>query len=1559
MPSSQKSSSIVSSVPITNIVFPEEFSQFKPDRHYLGRADSDIKPVRSIDFGIPQIITAAPTCYKRSPIASVKTPSVASARKTEIAAPKSPATNSRIISDSKIKCTLAKFAKPCEESVIFGAPPSHIGVCPTQVKTKFQLTEDPRKRFCLKNPKKMYFKPIPLDKEIVKIRGFVKNAENVNSESESPSSKSSICEVIDRLNPFGLDFQGTDYKLTYERDEQGIQNTIEYRKVRRYQQRRNLKIETVQNTEAELLAESIAVPKRFELDKSSSTNYKQMVQFTKALHDHRLATERLVRAEQKPKVLVRIKQEEEARKQRYRNLYLKKKKKTAEKQEKDLQAEKLAEAQKAYSLAKKDIDETVEGLGHNLTTKKMSPRRIPDRRKFPHNLTEAVIFRNSLKKSKRDIKNRAIVKQGFYESMGIPKKFPEVDLYISSDDASSQVLTEQSTDDEDDLNVGNDGDKFVLRGYRYRMGDEIRGKFSQKDATGKAGKVKGCITRSEWFDSLVNKNVRVPEPKKNEIQLFPQEYGVHYFEPSSAIREFKKKPLGRHYDRTIRKKLHIKKPKAIKVRKFNLIGYLYGSSKKDSSKSSIVNLNDGSPYVGTTEEYIKYKAQKEILDKKFRIRQRMRYMGIPYHQKIHRTDGDCVNSDSGDSEWIPEKNVVKTGFPETVDLRTRGNMPASETREATLRRDPKNPRDYHLLRIPSEQLNNFTQTQHKPVLKKLIPDKIIPQNVRKVKNTEYASKFEARHHHDHWNPTQHKNLNVRYIRKIVKPKPLNTKTDHSRNKNIPTFDKARPVDSDVEEKNFSLPILDIDGMIKQQQNASGDHSESRVKERTLPETKDKIFHSLEEDQFREFPGRDKFIEFIHEIKMQLDKRCGAAGDEPTNMEGHYLEELKEDLQSIESCLTSLSSSQCTNLSNDSGSFLIAENTKIPLDYLRKSLVPFEEMKRTRLQVVPIDPDKEEKSPFRTVPYAGQLKEQLAMAAPTDSFFTFNTRLQNGMRQRLEVKPIDRKTKLLGPRHGPKSIAQVATDLDELYIEDLKDTPPMRLVKWNSCRTLIKDALRKKFESMLIQGEIVRAKINDRRNEEYYNQMIKSKELFDKLFAKWEKKEYEAAMEVVNKVKPYYEATDVYRKEYQELSKQYTVLNMDIVYIENDWTRRTILQNFFYLMGNMEWRLEHDWIHRNEDGTMEGYRESIAKRKIVNIRPRDKDDAWAIKEFFDEVFLKNPHPIIINFTNVKEFMDGIDNLKSKTFVLLLELHYTLWVLAELEQRYHHFRQWCKIELESKKKFAENKCVNKYFVEERARKLTTQMEYFLGDPIEDTFGDKKLSKLKGICGEVYKDLVPIEDQMELSTLEQVATISNLLNNLIAEMEIIPTPLRLHVEKKQRRLLTYHRYMSRQAVFIERRIASEIIKVQRNLAPPFVKPKRVGKLPRSELKKVRKVRVKRAFSISQEAKFFFKAFHQECDARKTILEANLSMDLLEDFQKSIVPFHFDHFLILNGYQPKYDFETQIERRDGPETDRFQVKKLIPTVLQKFEQWQTDRTLQMIEDITRNPQVYQNVGI
>lgn len=983
------------------------------------------------------------------------------------------------------------------------------------------------------------------------------------------------------------------------------------------------------------------------------------------------------------------------------------------------------------------------------------------------------------------------------------------------------------------LKVGKVGSKFLLRG-QLPEGETSKPKEKGDNR---------CLSRDQWLRELTPKREKIKpdveiglrksfSPDDPNLILFQPQFGQRYAKPdTSAVREFRLKPLGRHYKRVLRKPIKFRKPHLrYTVKKFNLVGYRYGDPSK--ALKGLLSVNQGEKFQWkSVDEFIANKEREEqrhLLEKKLK---RLQLLGIPCRPPGRPIlERRCQHSETeSDRGWIPEKAVEgeenererERNLRQIMPLERRSNMPAPQYREPTLRQHPKRPRNYTEQRVPSEIFDQVVKTTTVPYMYKLPGDIVDRANANSSRRKTYTEFLESRHHHDHWNPTQSKYVDVHYQPEIVRPKIVEIKgksqepRNFGRSEENRKFVKAQPPCQEYVDKNLTMPEWDMEELRENFRKEHGGVGEAAPTQGTLKienrcHQKDFVFHSRDPRELEDlqYPGREEYLKFMQEIKQALGERDSQ--ESPLEfMQTPLLQEFQEDLKSIESCLSSLSSSQCTNLTNDSGSHLLLEGQeKIPLDFIRKSLVPFEELQRSRFQAEPIDVEREEQNPFRVLPFSGQRKAQLELSRPRDKFFTFNSRLKNGLRLRLQVAPKEeggKSEETLVGKGARKHKPMMATDIDENYINVVKNRPAVKMFNYKTSRLLIKDALRLKFESMLIQGQMVRTKIYDRLNEHHWVNMQQLKLLYDKLFDKWEKAEYDASMAVVYKVKAYYDETDSLKTELKNLERNQGSVTMDIVFTEAHWVRCTMLQNFHYLLGDHEWRLQHDWIHRitgepedseggsekeldNPEGSslqktssdsensleesesaiqLENYEQSILKRSKVNIRPRDKDDAWAIKSYYEEVYLPNKHPNLIVFPSAESFLQGLENLKSKTFVLLLEMHFTLAIHTELQNRVESFEEWCRQDLKEKREYVARKCSKLYFMQDRAAWLRSRVLMSLQRPIEESFNDVGFLKDYGLISEAWRRIVPSNvrgsnDQME--AVEMVAMMSDVVMELI---------------------------------------------------------------------------------------------------------------------------------------------------------------------------------------------------
>lgn len=145
-----------------------------------------------------------------------------------------------------------------------------------------------------------------------------------------------------------------------------------------------------------------------------------------------------------------------------------------------------------------------------------------------------------------------------------------------------------------------------------------------------------------------------------------------------------------------------------------------------------------------------------------------------------------------------------------------------------------------------------------------------------------------------------------------------------------------------------------------------------------------------------------------------------------------------------------------------------------------------------------------------------------------------------------------------------------------------------------------------------------------------------------------------------------------------------------------------------------------------------------------------------------------------------------------------------------------------------------------------------------------------------------------------------------------------------------------------------------LKKNMSKATVeKPRRVGKLPRSNLPKKPQKPKETKIKMPEKHKLFYNAF-TDISTEKIEFEDEETAEILNSIEDTCIPFHFDHFLKLHDYYPIYDFKTQIEERDGPEEKRFSYKDVLEDVAKNLKKWMELREKSIAEHISKTWYLY-----
>lgn len=464
-------------------------------------------------------------------------------------------------------------------------------------------------------------------------------------------------------------------------------------------------------------------------------------------------------------------------------------------------------------------------------------------------------------------------------------------------------------------------------------------------------------------------------------------------------------------------------------------------------------------------------------------------------------------------------------------------------------------------------------TEKVPLLRRPENDLVVPPNVSVIPKNDANKVFKVRRHHHHHDPVQHQRILVEYD--PIRPQDL--------------LSIAEPMNSDT--------CVDLDHYLDgcSLNRNSSQNFEVSVSDELKPETTSN-----------------------KEQKSYVDKE-------------QFLNELKTEVSSIKSCVSSLSSSVCTNFTYDSGSLLLVDDKAIPLHYIRKSSVPFENINRCRVEANIFEDSEKKQAPFYRVPFSGQLQEMRRLVNPSDTFHTMATRSRCGLRKRLEIDLLTENVERIMPKHKE---TQRVDEFERIRRKSFK----LKTFRMDY-RKFIRQKYTKKLTHLIFEKSI-----DDSHAIQNIEQCSRLSESY--LFNLTEKA-YQNYMKSFKELAHCLGNTTKLKDKLKAIKVQYTKVEEKILNTEKLFKENLICQKLHYLLKDDEWRESNDWLHRKEDNSLESIQVAIANKykKFVRIEAANNDSALDVKAFNENNYLNCPirsAPIYV-FENKKDFLHAINDL----------------------------------------------------------------------------------------------------------------------------------------------------------------------------------------------------------------------------------------------------------------------------------------------------------------------------
>lgn len=352
-----------------------------------------------------------------------------------------------------------------------------------------------------------------------------------------------------------------------------------------------------------------------------------------------------------------------------------------------------------------------------------------------------------------------------------------------------------------------------------------------------------------------------------------------------------------------------------------------------------------------------------------------------------------------------------------------------------------------------------------------------------------------------------------------------------------------------------------------------------------------------------------------------------------------------------------------------------------------------------------------------------------------------------IKDRLKVDVPQYDDELIGVKNK-KYLSQLATEWDEYYQKEIINRPRIRRFKPRTIMKQIVDSLRLKYESIYKREYLTEKSIIIEQEKFFTKQAEDFRDFCNTFFSNLTTTNYRQTMAKIQDLRPMYELNDELTAKLTKLQNKLIQLKTAIIRTEGKVREATILQNVSYLMKEPNWREKHDWIHKKSDGSIETIKESIERRMTTNLRKRDNDSVWEIKDFFESNIFNNRLPALVCFESPDAINDRIADFKVQLYLSLLKLDLSTWTLTNLKHAYTSYIKWSSDFIANRKKYVEARCARKYFQDACATNMKKDAVELINGQLVETISEKTLRTLEPLCNTLFVSVIPknIQEQIE---------------------------------------------------------------------------------------------------------------------------------------------------------------------------------------------------------------------
>ncbi|XP_053676366.1 uncharacterized protein LOC128726576 [Anopheles nili] len=402
------------------------------------------------------------------------------------------------------------------------------------------------------------------------------------------------------------------------------------------------------------------------------------------------------------------------------------------------------------------------------------------------------------------------------------------------------------------------------------------------------------------------------------------------------------------------------------------------------------------------------------------------------------------------------------------------------------------------------------------------------------------------------------------------------------------------------------------------------------------------------------------------------------------------------------------------------------------------------------------------------------------------YYTSLMRSRADIRQRLQVNGPEFEEEQIGA--GPKYYSRLATEWDGYYVHELRYRPRVRKFCPKTDILTMRDQRRKVFLKYFIEENLLQRRARQTLERQYARWIRNFCKRIRPLFKVWKEEAYSKLVTATNQEKEATDETARLQAALQDRRNRTDAITERILLLEERWTRVMQIRNYYYLLMDSQWRLENDFFHRAEDGSLLTVPESIQNCKTIFIRTEGNNIGTEIAQFY----LQQTFPALERLPgcepDVELLQRGLMLLNLRTIDLISKYNQKLMVFSKIDYHYKDVLEQFPRYFTNHHDLLHLYGTKMESIQHKNDRLKAQFQQLLGSPLQQSVFNKIMRITTSAVGQLYLFVRKLQHRqveiVEVEPKDKLSAVHQHVMDLLSELDLLPLDVLKEAEKEARK-------------------------------------------------------------------------------------------------------------------------------------------------------------------------------